>query len=248
MVCKLGLRPGVLARNFLPHPLHASLEPVMIEGISSVKANGTPDIPSIVQGESGLATLHTQYLTSYFPSSGNNPEKVDLYVAEVNPSTISPVDQEFGVFAPEVSFIEVDSLIQMGEQGIVKDPRLLLQAQLLKQQFHYTNIDTSVVQTTVDPKLLAKAQSILLEPLQVDGFMKSMGAEAFKLHIMGLQKSPWYRKLVKYLEEDLGGFMATQDILLSETDKHFFDAMVPMFAVPSLELLAKYQNYYTHDG
>lgn len=160
--------------------------------------------------------------------------------------------KEFDNIEAPLLAIEVDTLFQLYEKNTIKDPRLMLSANILKQQFAYANeLDRPI--STISQKDRDRFQEVLNTPLQTDRFYKFVASElqdpgVNKLHILFKKNSQRYRRVMSYVEEQLGGYFATQDNLLSDTDRHFFDAAVAAFAVPSLELAEKYQSYAAHDN
>lgn len=246
MTCRLAVRPGILARNFKPHPIASSVDPVHIEWISGL---GNRSVEDIIYSESGCQTGNAQHIFSYFPSTGHSPEKVDLYMAEFDPSAQVPIAKEFGCIEAKLYCVEVDEMIDMGRQGIIDDPRLLIQAYILKNTFNYNNLDKE----SLEDEDREMVNDILTAPSQMDMYMKETdakypGDDIFKNHIFAKQNSARYRKVLSYGEDCLGTKFVWKWGLKWSRVAEFFDAMLALFPVPSEELRKKYSGYAIHDA
>lgn len=255
VLCKETLRPTVQARNFQPHYIHAPGDIWHIEWIYGSLSNSLPkntndilDIAKdIMSSKVTVELLEQEYMWSYFPSIGNNAEKVHLVMQNINPAIIKNIAEERDIYKPRFCAIEVDTIIDAYNSWLLRDPRLVLIAYIIKNKFAYKNIADAPI-TQEDRKAFQQA---IHQPLQVDLFMKTVAQEKWELiydlHVTGKKYSIWYRRLVSYIEQELWWFLGERKRLMNDTDKHFFAAMLPMFAVPSEELASKYINYITHD-
>ena len=255
IVSKQSLRPSVQARNLQPHYIHAAWNIWDIEWTSASLCHPLPwtkDEISIIakkrlHDKVGMEVLSSHYVSSYFPSIWNNAEKVHLVLQKIDPSQTQAIASERNLYQPKICAIEVDSILEAYHQWVLRDPRLVLIAYIIKNITQYENI----ADAPVSSHDIRAFQQAIHQPLQVDMFMKTVAQQKwdviYDLHVTWKKYSVWYRRLVSYIEQELWWFLWERNWLLSESDKHFFSAMLPIFAVPSEELASKYINYITHD-
>lgn len=252
LITKLWVRPALMARDTKPH--YISLSPT-ISNLELIAGNHDEDLEAqtnaLIEKKIWNLTGEMHHIGSYYPSAGHNPEKTTLVLYACESIGALVWRKEFNCVETPIVAVEVDTIFQLYEQNVIKDPRLVLAANILKQKYDYSN-DLDLPISTIAAHDRDRFQQVLNTPLQTDRFYKYAAEElgdgtVNTLHILFKQKSAWYRRVMSYVEEELGWFFAPQESLLSETDRHFFDAAVPAFAVPSAELAAKYQNYAAHD-
>lgn len=246
MACRLAIRPGILARNFKPHPIATSLNPVHIEWLGGIANRSVEDI---IRSESWCGTWSSTQVLSYFPSIGHSPEVVHTYMAELDLSNQTEIDRELEIVDSMLYYIELDELIGMWQQGMIDDPRILIQAYLLKSIFNYTSIDNQII-TDIDRENL---NNILMSSSQMDRYMKETDIrypedKIFEKHIRWKNVSPWYRKVISYGEDILGTVFVWPWMLKGDRISEFFAGMLPIFPVPWEDLRKKYAGYAIHDG
>lgn len=146
MLVKRGVRPVIAIRALSEHPLSTDPSPLGIEGIAE-SLEGERDLDSIAQRakqgvreEAGFEPSHQPVYVGYtYPSPGVNPERVYNYLTELVPSTPAyaerTLDEQVDLF-----YVPVDELIELADRGIVRDPRLELNAYLLKHTLLETGL------------------------------------------------------------------------------------------------------------
>lgn len=84
----------------------------------------------------------------------------------------------------------------------------MLGAYTLQQKYDYTNVIDKPI-ATIDAKEKHRFQEVINAPLQVDNFYKYIAQKRndpaiYDRHVLFKEKSPWYRKVMSYVEEELG--------------------------------------------
>ncbi|MBN8548517.1 MAG: hypothetical protein J0M12_04300 [Deltaproteobacteria bacterium] len=141
MLVKRGVRPVIAIRALNEHPLHTDPSPLGIEGIAE-SLEGECDLAAIrerakqgIREEAGFEPSHQPIYAGYsYPSPGVNPERVYNFLTELIPDkpveAAHTIDERVDLF-----YLSVDTLIELAEEGVIRDPRLELNAHILKAAF-----------------------------------------------------------------------------------------------------------------
>lgn len=138
MLVKRGVRPVIAIRALKEHPLSTDPSPLGIEGIAE-SLEGERDLRSIaerakqgIREEAGLEPSHQPMYVGYtYPSPGVNPERVYNFLTEVIPDTPAVAERTLDERV-DLFYLSLHTLIELADKGIIRDPRLELNAHLLK--------------------------------------------------------------------------------------------------------------------
>lgn len=170
---------------------------------------------------------------SFYPSPGHNPEKTYLLFAQIDPTKKAVADAFVGE-TPIVFLMDIDEILKAGEEGMIRDPRVLIQAHILKQYFNYQSPENT---PTLPEKM--KLQSLINAPSHTKQFLQEHAPDIDR----ALSEIPEYRKLIYYIEQERGAVVG--EGLENDTEKHFFAAMLPIMSKPKDDRKAPF--YLLHD-
>ncbi len=238
---KVGVRPAIAVRNSKRHPLHIDANFFNIEGVSG-SCEGEKTIEEFIElakneVEEELGVLlkgKPIYVGSDFPSVGHNAEKAHRILAEIDPTKKSnrkqTIDETVKVF-----YIELDELLKLADQGTVRDMRLSLNAHLLKTIFNYGSFERIHD---------SKNKTAYLELINQGSYIQKWIARNALSVDVDLHESTYYRRLKGYCENELGlvGVNFSHD-----SEKGFFDPLIPLFAIPHPKDANKLPFYLLHD-
>ncbi len=241
MGVKVGVRPAIAVRSSRRHPLHIDANPFNVEGVSG-SCNGEEAIEDFIELakneiEEELGVLlkgKAIYVGTDFPSVGHNVEKVHRILAEIDPTKKinrkQTIDETVKVF-----YIELDELLQLADQGTVRDMRLSLNAHLLKNIFNYGTFE-ALHDSEIKTNYLALIN-------QGSHIQKWLAKNALEIDV-NLHESAHYRRLKGYCENELGlvGIEFSHN-----SEKGFFDPLIPLFAIPHPKDANKLPFYLLHD-
>jgi len=139
LVIKKGIRPSMPAREMLLGNKHRVFTEFEYEGIAeSLEGEGSIEEIALraiegVREEAGVETKGAPIFLGWsYPSPERNPERAYNFLIKVDPQTPSEacctLDERL-----DVCFARVEDVIAAGAKGWIKDPRLLVNAYLIRQ-------------------------------------------------------------------------------------------------------------------
>jgi hypothetical protein len=241
MPIKYGVRPTLAVRNLRPHPIHTEVNPLFIEGVAGSLEN-EKNLIEIgerakieTEEEISLPIIGAPVYISYdYPSPGHNPERVYRFLVEVDPTQKVHREQTLEETVG-VRYVELNDLIELIDEGIIRDPRLSLNARLIRELFKYPmrNNEEDILLREGFEELINSGSKI----------QEWLSREALEIDTK-LNRSVLYRRLKLYCENDLGVVSLS---LPHPEEAHFFNAMLPVFAIPTPDDPRRLPFYFLHD-
>ncbi|MCC7382216.1 MAG: hypothetical protein IT384_10320 [Deltaproteobacteria bacterium] len=143
LAVKLGVRPPIKARDLIEHPLPSRDRPLNLEGVAG-SGEGTDTKEAHVdlarreiEEELHLSVTQPPVLASAaYVSPGTSPERAYQFLAEIDP-TQPAAGHQTGDEVVGSWFVELNQLLDMVDDGTLRDPRLALGAHLLAAATKY---------------------------------------------------------------------------------------------------------------
>lgn len=242
MPIKWGVRPSLAVRNLMPHPVHTDASIYFIEGIAG-SLEGEHALDDLMkrgvsesEEEVSLTNSHPpQYLGFDYPSAGHNPERVYRIMLPLDPTKDTPKEQNEEETA-RIVYASIEDILTLSHEGVIRDPRLSLNAHIIKCMYQNTPYKVGSIDSTTDDLF----ENLVHQQSEVQKWLSLTSKSVDDL----LSESSLYRKLKHYGENELGVAVMK---LSHEKEAHFFSPMVPLFATPSTNQENKLPFYYLHD-
>lgn len=238
---KWGIRPPILVRENVEHPVSVIVEPFLLEGVAgNVEGSNTKNgIVKIAekefQEEFGYESVgESLYLGFDYPSPGHNIERAHKVLLAIDPSKKIQMSGNFDE-AIYSGLLNINDAIDLALEGYIRDPRFNLSSYILKMVFN-----DGVFQGSGDRFDLSQYSEVVKEESGVQKWLDNVASEVDKK----LSNSSYYRKLKSYGENELGVITMKLD---HEDEAHFFSPMIPLFAMPTVQVNEKLPFYYAHD-
>ncbi|HYD93236.1 MAG TPA: hypothetical protein VEB18_02140 [Candidatus Paceibacterota bacterium] len=242
MPIKVGVRPTLAVRNLAPHPIHTDTSPLFVEGVAG-SLQGTETALAEVEAaaakeireEISVEPSELIYIGYDYPSPGHNLERTYRYLAPIDPARIGhgvqTVDETVGVW-----YLELNDLLALVDEGVIRDPRLALNARLIA---HRTGYPLRMLPKE-DEAAGAHYDAIINHGSDIQAWLSDTAREIDNR----LSRSVYYRRLKSYCENELGIVALT---FTHPEEAGFFSAMVPVFAIPEHTEAKKVPFNFLHD-
>ncbi|MBK6690023.1 MAG: hypothetical protein IPG45_36490 [Deltaproteobacteria bacterium] len=244
LAVKRGVRPALAVRDEVPHPIQSSHNPVHLEGVAG-SLEGEKDLAGIAALAKREVIEELQippigepiYLGSGFPSPGTNPERAYQFLVEVDPSQSAFLPQTADETV-SVHYVKLADVLALADQGLIRDPRLLLQARLLAGALGQRRDDAAL--TPQARALRHDLLSVLNSGLELQRWLSDQVRDTDNR----LSRIPDYRKLKNFAINELGAVAIHPE---HPSEKGFFSSLLPVFAVPTPDDPTKLPFYLAHD-
>jgi 8-oxo-dGTP pyrophosphatase MutT (NUDIX family) len=239
---KCGVRPTLAVRNLEPHPIHTDTSPLFIEGVAG-SLKGTErtlaDVEAVakdeIREEIGIEPTTLIPIGYDYPSPGHNLERTYRYLAPVDPAREVHKDQSVDETVGQW-YVELNDLLQLVDEGVIRDPRLSLNARLIAHLSGYSERERPAAPREVERKY----DSIINHGSDIQAWLSESARDVDNK----LSRSVYYRRLKSYCENELG-IVALP--LTHPDEAGFFSAMVPVFAIPEHTDAQKMPFNFLHD-
>lgn len=240
MVVNEGIRESLMTRELANHVLGFQTGGFRnIEGVAGTcEGDLSPSgIISLarkeIEEESGVQVLgEPTYIGSAYTSPGTGFEKAFLCAAAIDPSKPSPMRPSFGESLRTV-LATPDSIILASNEGIVRDPRLLLEAYIAQAAFR-DRVSPTIQEKKNFHTIVTKA------PENIRWITDASGG----IHAVLMSSSPSYRRVVCSLEAEVGLRVIRTD---HPIEQRLFEGILPIFIAPSMNDPRKMPYNLIHD-
>ena len=219
MTIQRGPREAIGFRNSLAHSIKTDCSLFHNDGISG-SILSTDDsktarhlaVANTVRSKTGCEPLsEPQDFGFYYPSSGFSTEGTYGSLVEIDPHVTLECNND--VFA-----IELNDLLELTDQGYIRDVRLAALAHTLSIASAYERRPPK----QHDPVVLEQFNSILSSGVELQHFLQSKAPKIYS----ELVKIPEYRRLIAYAINEFGGVVREYR---DPEERYFFRAAVPLF-------------------
>jgi len=219
MVIQRGPREAIGFRNSLAHSIKTDCSIVHNDGISgSILTRDISEkalqnaIAQTVRDKTGCEPLsNAEQVGFYYPSSGFSTEGTYGSLVEIDPHRTNRCENE--VFA-----IELNELLELADQGYIRDVRLAALAHTLSIASGYPRQLTK----SHDSEVVEQFNQVLSSGVALQHFLQSKAPDVYA----ELAKIPEYRRSIAYAINEFGGVVREYE---SPEERYFFRAAVPLF-------------------
>ena len=227
---KRGVRPVIAVRDEGTHFFHAQAPAIQWEGVAgSLPNEESTDLArsrravTELHEEVGALPLHPPRKVGVdMPSPGYSNERVHRFLGEIAAEPTQRPHQGLDE-SVNIAYVELHELLALGRQGYIRDPRLLLNAHLLRAALQP---EARAPVQSHSKQLVASFDSLVNDGSPVHNWLAT---NVGPLH-NSLSRTPFYRRLLYYAENELG--LVAMNLSHPE-ESGFFSRAVPVFAIPA---------------